>query len=172
MQKSNLNDDKYLQPLGSAVNYLDEITDKIELFGLLREFNKQELTMLAAHLDCYAVNRDAYLFKKGALADHLIVIMSGEVRLEYDQGGSDHIHYGVGTTIGAEAFVEDHKWGASCMACKPTDFAVFSKASLDQVLMHSPRLGNRFLMAMMQSMMVRVRSIQKVSGKESELILS
>lgn len=160
--------------LGSANHYLDEISDNIDQFGLLRHFNTGELTVLSRYLQCYAAPRGYYLFEKGQTTSHLVIILSGEVNIETDNDALsvDNGDLGVGTTIGGEAFTEHHQWGVSFITTKPTDFAVLTRENLNEILMHSPRLGNQFLLAMVQSMVVRIKSMQQQTGVDSELILS
>lgn len=160
--------------LGCASHYIEEINDNLEQYRLLKQFNHQELSLLLRYLHCFAAPRGYTLFEKGDLADHLIIVMSGEVKISENTNATPDQckQFGVGTTIGSDAFIESHKWDVSCIAHKPTDFAVFSKASLNEILMHSPRLGNQLLLAMMQSMAVKIRTFQQDAGQDSELLLN
>lgn len=157
--------------LGCASDYLEEITDNIDQFELFRQFSQQELLMLARHLHCYAAPRGYLLFEQGELSDHLIVILSGEVCVKEAEAIDKRV-FRAGATMGSEAFVDKHEWGASCSVSKPTDFAVLNREGLNAILMHSPRLGNRFLLAIMQSIVVKIRAIEQDADHKAELLLS
>ena len=150
---------------------MDEIADNIDQFELFRQFSEQELLMLSRHLHCYAAPRGYMLFEQGELSDHLIVILSGEVGVK-DTGSSKIRVLGLGATIGSETFVDQHQWTTSCSVNKPTDFAVLDREGLNAILMHSPRLGNRFLLAIMQSIVVKIRAIEQDATHKAELLLS
>lgn len=157
--------------LGCASDYLEEITDNIDQFELFKQFSEQELLMLSHHLHCYAAPRGYLLFEQGQLSDHLIVILSGEVSVK-EAGVSDVRVLGAGASIGSETFVDQHVWTTSCTVSKPTDFAVLDRKGLNAILMHSPRLGNRFLLAIMQSIVVKIRAIEQDAEHKAELLLS
>ncbi len=157
--------------LGCTSDFLEEIADNIDQFELFRRFSPQELLMLSRHLHCYAAPRGYLLFEKGELSDHLIVILSGEVSVKENNRSKARV-LGAGVTIGSETFVDQHQWGASCTVNKPTDLAVLSKDGLNAILMHSPRLGNRFLLAIMQSIVVKIRAIEQDADHKAELLLS
>ncbi len=171
MEKPTNNRYKDIPYLGCASDYLEEITDNIDQFELFRQFSQQELLMLSRHLHCYAAPRGYYLFEQGELSDHLIVILSGEVSVKEENNPNIRL-LGVGATIGSETFVDQHQWGASCSVNTPTDFAVLDREGLNSILMHSPRLGNRFLLAIMQSIVVKIRAIEQDEVHKAELLLS
>lgn len=157
--------------LGCAESYLEEILDNIDQVSLLQTFNTNELKVLSHYLHCYAAPRGYMLFEQGNLADHLIILLSGKVTLHYpslDGVDSQNKSYGIGTALGASSLVERQAWKASCSTDVPADIAVLSRDSLNQILVHNPRLGNKLLLALMQVMATELRdNIAKHYDNES-----
>lgn len=171
MERSKINQYQNIPYLGCASEYLEEITDNIDQFSIFMQFNDQELRVLAQHLHCYAAPRGYLLFEQGQLSDQLIIILSGEVKIQSAHNETTKL-LSAGSVFGSESFVDQHEWNASCMVNKPIDFATINQDGLNAILMHNPRLGNRFLLAIMQSMVVKIRAIEQHVDQKTELLLS
>lgn len=170
METPNKNRYQNIPYLGCATEYLEEITDSLDQFSLFMQFTAPELQVLTSHFNCYAAPRGYLLYEQGDVSDHLIVILSGEVGVI--TSGAEKYLLGPGAILGSDSFIDQHQWNTSCIVNKPTDFAAFNKEGLNTLLMHNPRLGNRFLLAIMQSMVVKIRAMEQETDTKAIRLLS
>lgn len=63
----------------------------------------------------------------------------------------------VGNTLGELSLIDRRPRFARCCANIPTDFAVLTRDSLNEIFVHHPRPGNKFLLVLLQLMPVRLR---------------
>lgn len=158
--------------LGCAHDYLDEISENIDDFSVLKQFTIDELTVLSRYLQCYAAPRGYYLYEQGQPADHLIIVLSGEVKIAHLDTPALSKNCSAGVTLGSEMFAEGHHWEASCITTQPADFAVLDQHGFNQMLMHSPRLANQFLLAMMQAIVGTIHATAQQSISKESILLS
>lgn len=153
-----------LSYLGCASDYWDEIMENIDQIQLLHTFNSKELTLILHYLHCYAAPAGYQLFSEGAVCDHLIILLSGEVSIHTQHAalGSIEKRCEVGLTLGETAMVDRQRWHATCITAKPVDFAVLTREALNQLLMHHSRLGNKLLLVIMGMMATRINQYDDV----------
>jgi CRP/FNR family transcriptional regulator, cyclic AMP receptor protein len=164
-----------LSYLGCAENFADEILDNIEQINLLQSFSVQELKVIFHYLHCYAAPKGYILFEEGHMADHLIIVLSGEVLLKplnTLEDTNEANAYGVGTTLGETSLVDPQVWKNSCLTNKPSDFAVLTRDSLNEILLHNPRLANKLLLALMQRIAMRLRNVTANDMINVDLIIN
>lgn len=147
-----------LSYLGCASDYWDEIVENIDQIQLLHTFNSKELKLILHYLHCYAAPSGYQLFCEGAVCDHLIILLSGEVTIytEHASLGTIEKRCELGVTLGETALVDRQRWHATCMTASPVDFAVLTREALNQLLMHHSRLGNKLLLVIMKMMAARI----------------
>ena len=100
------------------------------------------------------------LLKEGDAGDFLILILTGnvEVTKTISTGEIKLIsQVGVGATLGEMSMIDGCPRFASCVAVLPTDFAVLTRETLNDVLLQMPRLGNKLLLTLLQTMSIRLR---------------
>ena len=149
-----------LECLGSAEGFVDDILEIIEHIKLFEDFTQDEVKVLCHYMTCYAAPRDFTLLEEGAEGDFLLLILSGSVRMNkliFRHGVKMIAEAGVGDTLGEMSLVDGRPRFASCFANVPTDFAVLTREGLNQILIHHPRLGNKFLLVLLQLMTERLR---------------
>jgi CRP-like cAMP-binding protein len=64
---------------------------------------------------------------------------------------------GPGSTLGEMTLLDGKPRFASCITLEPTDFAVLTRAGLNEILMQMPRVGNKLLLILLQMMTTRLR---------------
>ena len=62
-----------------------------------------------------------------------------------------------GTLLGEMSMIDSKPHMTSCVAITPMDFAVFSRDTLNHILINTPRLGNELLLTMLQLVSARLR---------------
>jgi CRP/FNR family cyclic AMP-dependent transcriptional regulator len=63
-----------------------------------------------------------------------------------------------GSSLGEMSLIDGERRFANCIATEPTDFAVFTRADLNEMLLRHPRLANKFLIKLMQILVGRLRT--------------
>jgi len=146
--------------LGKAETFIEEILEIIDHIKLLDNFSVDELKVLSSYMQCYAAPRDYTLIHEGDEGDYLILILSGKVKVQKNirnVGVKKIAEVLAGVTLGEMSLIDTQARFASCITLSPTDFAVFSRDSLNEVLIEMPRLGNKLLLVLLQLMAQRLR---------------
>ena len=149
-----------LQSLGNASLYLDEIVE-IEHVKLFEDFSKAEIEALCRYMICYAAPRGFRLLTEGDEGNYLLLILTGKVEVtkQVESGEARHIAIAEpGMSLGEMSMIDGAPRSASCDTIIPTDFAVLSRSSLNAILVQMPRLGNKFLLVLLQLMTTRLRN--------------
>ncbi|MGB2832641.1 MAG: cyclic nucleotide-binding domain-containing protein [Methylotenera sp.] len=149
-----------LEFLGSAEKYVENIMGVIEHIKLFEDFALDEIKSLCFYMDCYRAPADYTLLEEGADGDYLMLVLSGSVRVEkliFRQGIRTIANVGVGDSLGEMSLIDGRPRFASCSTNEPTDFAVLTHDALNEILVHHPRLGNKFLLVLLQLMAARLR---------------
>jgi CRP-like cAMP-binding protein len=149
-----------LSYLGAASGYVDEIFEVIGNGALFEEFSRNEVEALCQFMHCFAAPREAPLLIEGDQGDYLLIVLSGNVDVlkRSPQGQEVSIaQAGPGTSLGEMSLLDGEARFASCVALEPTDFAVMTRADLNEVLVMYPRLANKLLIKIMQILVCRLR---------------
>ncbi len=146
--------------LGRADKYEDEIFEIINHIKLFDKFSLDEVQVLCRFMQCYAAPRDYQLLKEGDIGDYLLMILSGRVLVSKhvpDESDQALAEVGVGDTLGEMSMIDAHPRFATCTTIIPTDFAVLTRESFNNVLIQMPRLGNKLLLTLLQTTTNRLR---------------
>lgn len=149
-----------LDYLGSASAYADEVYDAISKEALFDEFSHHEIAGLCQYMHCFAAPADTILLQEGEGGDHLLVVLSGKVNVhKLDDVGQPMglAVVGPGSILGEMSMIDGERRFATCITAEPTDFAVMSRADLNEILVIHPRLANKLLIKMLQIMVGRMR---------------
>ncbi len=149
-----------LECLGSADRYIDDIVEIIDHIKLFEDFSTDELNVLCHHMRCYAAPRDCTLLEEGVDGDFLLLILSGSVnvtKLTLKHEIKVIAEANAGDTLGEMSLIDGRPRFASCRTNTPADFAMLTRDSLNEILVHHPRLGNKILLVLLQLMSVRLR---------------
>ncbi len=156
--KENIYSD--LDFLGSAEKYVENIVGVIEHIKLFEDFGLDEVKSLCFYMDCYRAPANYTLLEEGADGDFLMLVLSGSVRVEkliFRQGIREIAEVHAGDSLGEMSLIDGRPRFASCSTLETTDFAVLTHDALNEILIHHPRLGNKFLLVLLQLMAARLR---------------
>jgi CRP-like cAMP-binding protein len=149
-----------LDYLGGASAYADEVYEVISKGPIFEEFSHQEIEVICQFMHCYAAPRDAVLLQEGEEGDYLLVVLSGKVEVrKFDLKGQPLgiATVGPGNILGEMSLFDGEHRFATCSAVVPTDFAVMTRADLNELLLLYSRLANKLLIKMIQIMVGRMR---------------
>lgn len=150
-----------LKLLGNAEQYAENVAETIGHNNLFDDFSEEEIRALTHYMTCYSAPKDYILLNEGDSGDYLLLILSGAsvVKKRIEGLGSHNIaEIGVGAILGEMSLVDGHHRFASCVTTMPTTFAVLTRASMNEILVYSPRMGNKFLLIVLQMMAERIRA--------------
>ncbi len=149
--------------LGIARRYVEDIFKILDQIHLFDDLNRTEVEVLCSFMPCFGAPRGATLIAEGSAGDFLLIILTGLVRVvkRVEDGCSEAVatvaHLGPGASVGEMSMIDGHLRFATCEAVEPTDFAVLSRKSLQDILDNMPRLGNKLLLLLLQMMAQRLR---------------
>lgn len=149
-----------IQCLFGADKYFDEIVEIMEHIRLFEDLNKEEVMALCHFMTCYAAPRGYTLLGEGESGDYLLLVLTGEVEVVKSVCGVELksiAKVGPGETLGEMSLLDGEPRFASCITLEPTDFAVLTRAGLNEILMQMPRVGNKLLLILLQMMTIRLR---------------
>ncbi len=146
--------------LGKATRFAEDIHKVIDHAPLFDELSFQEIEALCEFMVCYAAPRGSVLMSEGQGGDFLVVLLTGEVAVSKsgDDGNARLVAtVGPGAALGEMSMIDSQPRFATCTATQPIDFAVLSRKALNDILVSLPRLGNKFLLLLLQLMAKRLR---------------
>lgn len=146
--------------LGKATRFAEEIHEVIDHAPLFDELSFQEIEALCEFMVCYAAPRHSLLMREGDSGDFLLVLLTGQVNVaKLSEDGSERsiAIVGPGAALGEMSMIDGQERFATCISTEPVDFAVLSRKALNDILVTTPRLGNKFLLLLLQLMAKRLR---------------
>ncbi len=145
---------------GTATNFTDDIHKLFTTLSLLEVFSQEECSVLCEYLECYGAPSNATILSEGDSGDYLLLILTGSVNVVKRGQGDEEIivsTVGPGEFLGEMSMVDGKERSATCKTVEPTDFAVFTRDALNEILIDHPRLGNKFLLMLLQLVTGRLR---------------
>lgn len=147
--------------LGAASAYTDDVYDAIGFAPLFDRFSKSEIAALCQFMHCFAAPRDGILLAEGDGGDYALIILSGNVAVRKRSPEGELVtiaNISRGSSLGEMSLIDGERRFASCIATEPTDFAVFTRHDLNEMLLGHPRLANKLLIRLMQILVGRLRT--------------
>jgi CRP-like cAMP-binding protein len=147
--------------LGAASAYTEDVYEAIGEAPLFERFSRNEVAALCQFMHCFTAPRGGILLAEGDEGEHALIILSGsvDVRKLSPEGRSVTIaNVCCGSSLGEMSLIDGERRFASCVATEPTDFAVFTRHDLNEMLVMHPRLANKFLIKLMQILVGRLRT--------------
>jgi CRP/FNR family cyclic AMP-dependent transcriptional regulator len=149
-----------IEALGRADLYIDEIMEIVHQIDLFETLTAPEILAVCRHMDCYAAPRGYSLLQQGKSDGHMILLLSGTaiIKRSSQLDGEEIIaEVSAGTLLGEMSMTDSKPHLTSCVAITPMDFAVFSRETMNSILINTPRLGNKLLLTMLQLVSARLR---------------
>ena len=146
--------------LGEATQFEEDLYEIIGAINLFENFSFDEVRALCRFMHCYAAPRDFELLTEGDQGDYLMLVLTGQVNvLKKTKDGSEQLiaSIEVGGTLGEMSLIDGLTRIASCVTTMPTDVAVLTRESFNNVLLQMPRLGNKLLITLLQTSTGRLR---------------
>ena len=147
--------------LGAASAYTEDVYEAIGVAPLFDRFSKNEIAALCQFMHCFAAPRGGTLLTEGDDGDYALIILSGNVDVRKLSSEGELVtiaSVSSGSSLGEMSLIDGERRFANCIATEPTDFAVFTRHDLNEMLLRHPRLANKFLIKLMQILVGRLRT--------------
>jgi CRP/FNR family cyclic AMP-dependent transcriptional regulator len=149
-----------LEYLGAASGYIDDVYTVLSKGPLFEHFSLKEIEALCQYMHCFAASRDRVLLSEDVEGDYLLIVLTGQVSVRKLNPRGEAVSIttvGPGTSLGEMSLIDGERRFASCVTVEPTDFAVLTRADLNEILLTHPRLANKLLIKLMQILVGRLR---------------
>lgn len=149
-----------LEHLGCATNFISEIQEIIKVMPLFENFTPQEYQLLCGYMECFATPGNANILTEDTVGDFMLLVLTGRVNVVKSCGPDERkvvAQVGPGCFLGEMSLVDGQRRFASCVTIDPTDFAVLTRQSLNDILDAHPRLGAKLLLLLLQLTTGRLR---------------
>ncbi|HEY8117849.1 MAG TPA: cyclic nucleotide-binding domain-containing protein [Methylophilaceae bacterium] len=143
---------------------MDEILAMAKDIELFNTLSIDEVTMLCSHMRCYGAPRNYSLLEEGEETDNLLLILTGWVELKQaisNTGLQGYKEVVAGAMVGEMSLIDGQPQPASCTTAVPTDFAVLTREELNRILVRSPKLANKLLIALLRRMCSHLREAEQ-----------
>lgn len=148
------------QGLGGATRYVEEIKEILADSPIFGGFSAAEVEALCGFMHCYAAERGGLLINQGDSGGFLLLVLTGSIdifRCAADGRRVRMASVGPGATLGELSMIDGNQRIASCIADEPVDFALLTRAALNEMLLTYPRLGNKLLLLLLDLFAGRLR---------------
>jgi len=149
-----------LENLGSASGFVEEIQEVVGALSLFEGFSCQESALLCEYMTCFGAPSHSTILREEDRGDFLIIILTGQVNVVKAFAPTGHkkvARLGPGAFLGEMSLIDGKQRFASCITTEPTDFAVLTRTSLNEILLDHPELGNKLLLLLLQLITERLR---------------
>jgi len=149
-----------LEPLGKASAFADEIRGVLKNIELFDGCSDDECNVICEYMRCYGAPRGTRILEEESAGDFMVIVLTGQVAVVKAYGLDDTravADIGPGGILGEMSLIDGQRRFATCVSREPTDFAVLTRADLNEILVDHPRLGNKLLLILLQLMTQRLR---------------
>ena len=111
-------------------------------------------------MECFGAATHTTILDEGDSGDFMLIVLTGAIDVVKAYGTNDHkivAHVSPGGVVGEMSLIDGQHRFASCITTQPTDFAILTRSALNEILIDHPRLGNKFLLILLQLMTSRLR---------------
>lgn len=111
---------------------------------LLRHLSEKDLAALAKHAEIRRFASDETIFKRGDVAAHMMVVVSGRVQISSPSHEGDKIIFATmspGDVFGEVALIDGHERSTDAIATEATELLVLQRDDFIRTLEHNPKLA-------------------------------
>lgn len=156
------------EPLGAVSGFVNEFMEAVGSRHAFDEFDRNETLQLTQYFECFGVPRGTTVLSEGDKGDFLLIFLTGEGLVCRGQGADKQILSILqpGDMVGEISFCDGRARTASCITRQPSDLAVLSRDNFNALLATHPRLGNKFLLVLLQQSVARLRNTYEAKSVE------
>jgi CRP-like cAMP-binding protein len=149
-----------LVPLGSGIEYVDDILAVLRPLALFEGFAIAECRQLCEYLECFGAPGGAVIVHEGEPGTFMAIVVTGEVGVtkRLDDGDTREVaRLAPGAFFGEMSLIDGQPRFATCVTTMPSDLAVLTRDHLNRILIDHPRLGQKLLLMLLRLTTARLR---------------
>jgi signal transduction histidine kinase len=145
---------------------VEEIAAALDRIGPLHGLTLDERLWLARHGQEIVANPGDVLFEEGAAADHMVLIIKGEIHVRRQHGGPMALFIGrAGQMTGILPFSRMKSYGGQGFAISPVWGLLVHRDNFPEMLQAVPSMGQRCVTALLD----RVREVTRIEQQAEKL---
>jgi signal transduction histidine kinase len=145
---------------------VEEIAAALDRIGPLHGLTLDERLWLARHGQEIVANPGDVLFEEGAAADHMVLIIKGEIHVRRQHGGPMALFIGrAGQMTGILPFSRMKSYGGQGFAISPVWGLLVHRDNFPEMLQAIPSMGQRCVTALLD----RVREVTRIEQQAEKL---
>ena len=149
-----------LEKIGKGTALAREISDLVGKSQFFAEFSREDIAGLAEYMDVYRARPGEIIIREGDAGDFMLLIIEGDVDILKKGVGGEQQHMttvGPGMTLGEMSMIDGEPRFATCLATRPTMFAVLSRDNMAKIILDHPSLGSKILVKLVTMLSLRLR---------------
>jgi signal transduction histidine kinase len=144
----------------------EEIAEAIDNIGPLHGLPIQDRMWLARHGQEYMANPGDILFEEGAQAEHMVLILKGEIHVRRQHGGPMTLFIGrTGQMTGVLPFSRMKSYGGQGFAVSPVWTLLIHRSVFPEMLASIPSMAQRVVSTLLD----RVREVTRIEQQAEKL---
>ena len=144
----------------------EEIAEAIDHIGALHGLPFEDRLWLAHHGQEYVANPGDILFEEGALAEHMVLILKGEIHVRRQHGGPMALFIGrTGQMTGILPFSRMKSYGGQGFAVSPVWTLLIHRSVFPEMLAAVPSMAQRVVSTLLD----RVREVTRIEQQAEKL---
>jgi len=145
---------------------LEEIAEAIDNIGPLHGLPFEDRLWLASHGQEYIANPGDILFEEGAPAEHMVLILKGEIHVRRQRGGPMALFIGrTGQMTGLLPFSRMKGYGGQGFAVSPVWTLLIHRSVFPEMLVAVPSMAQRVVSTLLD----RVREVTRIEQQAEKL---
>lgn len=149
-----------LEKIGKGTVLAREISDLVGKSQFFAEFSRDDIGVLSDYMDVYRAQPGDLIIREGDGGDFMLLIIEGDVDILKKGGRGEQQHMttvGPGMTLGEMSMIDGEPRFATCLATRPTMFAVLSRDNMAKIILDHPSLGSKILVKLVTMLSLRLR---------------
>ncbi|HEX6002561.1 MAG TPA: cyclic nucleotide-binding domain-containing protein [Burkholderiales bacterium] len=149
-----------LEKIGKGTVLAREISDLVGQSQFFAELSREEIAVLAEYVDVYRAQPGDIIIREGDAGDFMLLIVEGDVDIlkKGARGEEQHMtSVGPGMTLGEMSMIDGEPRFATCLATRPTLFAVLTRDNMAKIILDRPGLGAKILVKLVTMLSLRLR---------------
>lgn len=149
-----------LEKVGKNAALAEEVFGLVGQSQFFSEFSRDDISVLAGYMDVYRAQPGEIIIREGDVGDFMLLIIDGDVDIlkKGVRGEQQHMtSVGPGLTLGEMSMIDGEPRFATCLATKPTVFAVLTRDNMAKIILDHPGLGSKILVKLVTMLSLRLR---------------
>lgn len=149
-----------LENLGKGTLFSEEISGLVGRSQFFAEFSREDVAVMAEYMDVYRARPGEMIIREGDTGDFMLLIIEGDVDILKKglRGEQQHMtSVGPGMTLGEMSMIDGEPRFATCLATRPSVFAVLTRDNMAKIILDHPGLGSKILVKLVTMLSLRLR---------------